>query len=254
MGGTFVKQTKYSIGLYPTSLVVKHLNNDTRLNLIFTDPLADTVNILTTYTEKVFVKKESRLTRNGAQPMSLVVGDFNGGNMTDIVTVNSDTHTIDIYFGFGNISFSNQFVYSIDSSISPCSIVAADFNEDFRLDIVFVSCKSDQIGVLLGIGNGSFANVIIYSTGLNSLQHSVSTIDINNDSKLDIILTNEDTNSISVLLGHGNGTFSTVKLLQLEYGTNPFSTVFGDLNGDGKLDMAVANNGTDSLSILLQTC
>ena len=87
-----------------------------------------------------------------------------------------------------------------------------------------------------------------------NLLGTIRTLDRNNDSKLDIILTNEDTNSISVLLGHGNGTFSTVKLLQLEYGTNPFSTVFGNFNDDKKLDMAVANNGSDSLSILLRTC
>lgn len=127
----------------------------------------------------------------------------------------------------------------MDSSVLPCSIDADDFDNDLLLDIVFAVCKSDLIDVIFGIGNGSFENLNFYSSGVNSVHRSVSTMDIN---------------SIGVLLGQGNGTFSTVTLFQLEYGSNPFSTVFGDFNGDGKLDMAVVNNGSDSLSILLQTC
>ena len=56
-------------------------------------------------------------------------------------------------------------------------------------------------------------------------------------------------NSVSVLLGRGDGTFRT----KTDYGVGgtPFSVAIGDLNGDGKLDLAVANGGSASVSILI---
>ena len=212
------------------------------------------MNVLIAYMQTVLDKNKTLLTGNGSKPMSLVVGDFNNDSIMDIATINSGTHNIGVFLGYNNISFTNQIVYTLNSTISPCSLAAGDFDNDLQLDIVFADCKSDMIGVILGRGNGSFGNLKFYSSNSNSLRNSIASMDINNDTNLDIIVTNQDSNSIGVIFGYGNGTFGSVILFQLEYGSNPFSTMFGDLNGDGKVDMAMINNGTDSLSVLLQTC
>jgi len=54
---------------------------------------------------------------------------------------------------------------------------------------------------------------------------------------------------VSVLLGNGDGTFQAA----VDYGTGnyPFSVTSGDFNGDGKPDLAVANTGSDNVSVLL---
>ena len=67
--------------------------------------------------------------------------------------------------------------------------------------------------------------------------------------KADLVVVNQGSNTISVLLGNGNGTFQP----RTDYatGTGPAGVAVGDFNGDGKLDIAVANKGANSVSILL---
>jgi hypothetical protein len=144
----------------------------------------------------------------------------------DIGFANSGTDSIDIFLGYGNISFMNQSTYS--TGIQPYSIAVGDFNNDTRLDIVVANYGSDNVGIFLGHGNGTFANQMTYSTGLSSSPYSVAVGDFDNDAVVDIVVANYGTNNIYVLLG--------------------------DFNNDRKLDLAVANNGTDSLYIFLQTC
>src|SRR5262249_53871747 len=80
--------------------------------------------------------------------------------------------------------------------------------------------------------------------------------DFNGDGKLDFVITNGNSNSVSILLGKGDGTFET----NVDYptGGQPISVAVGDFNGDGKLDLATANQncstvpcGAGSISVLL---
>jgi hypothetical protein len=79
--------------------------------------------------------------------------------------------------------------------------------------------------------------------------NSVVTVDFNKDGKQDIATANSRSNTVSVLLGKGDGTFQG----HVDYGTggSPQSVAVGDFNGDGKLDLAVANSATNTVSILL---
>ena len=120
------------------------------------------------------------------------------------------------------------------------------------MNIVVVNYNANNVSIFLGYG--SFANQTTYSTGLYSSPYSVAVGDFNNDTRLDIVVTNYAINTLGVLLGRDYGTFATVILFSMDYGSHPFFIVVGDFNNDRKLDFAVANNGTDSLHILLQTC
>ncbi|HEY6293675.1 MAG TPA: choice-of-anchor D domain-containing protein, partial [Terriglobia bacterium] len=85
---------------------------------------------------------------------------------------------------------------------------------------------------------------------------SVVAADFNSDGKQDLAVANESADSVSILLGNGNGTFQS----HVDYATGlgPQDVVVGDFNGDGKLDLAVADAGensqgqvADTVSILL---
>jgi hypothetical protein len=73
--------------------------------------------------------------------------------------------------------------------------------------------------------------------------------DFNGDGKIDLACGNFSANTVSVLLGNGDGTFQT----HVDYGTGtgPSAVVTADLNGDGKLDLAATNLTSNTVSILL---
>src|SRR5258706_12689763 len=80
------------------------------------------------------------------------------------------------------------------------------------------------------------APFLSFDTGNNPL--SVVIGDTNGDGKPDLVLANYTSNTVSVLLGNGDGTFGGRR--DFGTGNNPYSVAIGDLNGDGKLDLAVA--------------
>jgi hypothetical protein len=78
---------------------------------------------------------------------------------------------------------------------------------------------------------------------------SVAVGDFNRDGILDIVTANSRGNTVSVLLGNGDGTFQAPR--NFAAGTQPSSVAVADFNGDGVLDLAVANNGSNNVSVLL---
>ena len=82
----------------------------------------------------------------------------------------------------------------------PSYVAVGDFNNDTYLDIVVANQGDNNISVLLGYGDGSFANQTTYSTG--SYPQSVAVGNFNSDRHLDIVVANYDDNDISVLLGY----------------------------------------------------
>ena len=93
----------------------------------------------------------------------------------------------------------------------------------------------------------TFAPVVTYAVGVNP--YWIALGDFNADSNLDISVTNPGSNTVSVLLGNGNGTFQPA--INSTTGSAPQGIVVGDLNGDGKFDLIIANNGASTVSILL---
>ena len=80
---------------------------------------------------------------------------------------------------------------------------------------------------------------------------SIAIADVNHDGKLDILVANETSGSVSVLLGNGKGRFTPAAGSPFACGKSPSDIAVGDFNGDGNPDLVVANTGTPYLTILL---
>ncbi|CAF1192917.1 unnamed protein product [Adineta ricciae] len=145
-----------------------------------------------------------------------------------------------------------QTTYS--TGLSPWSIATGDLNKDALLDIVVANYGDDSISIFFGQPNGSFLSQTILTTGLKSEPYSISVGDFNQDTLLDIIVMNNGVNNVYVFLGYGNGTFKGLTVFSIGFGSLPISLAVGDFNNDEKLDFAIANEGTDNLKIILQTC
>jgi hypothetical protein len=136
----------------------------------------------------------------------------------------------------GPLSFAPAVFYSA-SSMSH-SFALADLNGDGRPDIVAVTSSYSlmmvrpEILVLVNMGDGSFATGVSYP-----LEHdtTVGIGDLNGDSKPEIVVTNAGSNTLTVLLNKGDGTFAAQPAVTLTPG--PSAVSVGDVNGDGKGDV-----------------
>ena len=145
-------------------------------------------------------------------------------------------------------------------------VAVADVNGDGKPDLIVANecgnanCTTGSGSVLLGNGDGTFQAAVSYSSGGGD-SWSVAVGDVNGDGKPDLLITNYcvDSNcdgSVGVLLGNGNGTFQPV-VTYPSGGAFTVGVAVKDVNGDGKLDLLVANNcidancATGSVSVLL---
>ncbi|MBS0267227.1 MAG: VCBS repeat-containing protein, partial [Planctomycetes bacterium] len=134
----------------------------------------------------------------------------------------------------------------------PAYVVStADFNGDGILDLVAANARNQDrnLSVLLGRGDGTFGPETGYAAG--NYTDAVTVADINNDGSPDLVTPNYYSNSVSIFLNNNDhsGTFRPVATVAA--GANPNSVVVKDLNGDGKLDLAVANRSGNSIFIYL---
>lgn len=136
----------------------------------------------------------------------------------------------------------------------PDGVAIGDFNGDGIPDLAVTIQGSITVNIFSGVGDGTFQSGPVYPIG--ALPTSVTTADLNGDGKLDLVTANGSDISvqgnISVLLGNGDGTFQPA--VNYDAGSLPSSVAIADYNGDGKLDLAVADESEISgneVSVLL---
>jgi FG-GAP-like repeat len=112
----------------------------------------------------------------------------------------------------------------------------ADFNADGRADIATAGL---DVEILLGNGNGTFQPNVKY--GIGTTLTGITTGDFNNDAKLDLAVSINDTVEVGVLLGRGDGTFSQANRFSTGATGSPTSIVAADFNLDGRLDLMTSD-------------
>lgn len=146
--------------------------------------------------------------------------------------------------------FSPAVNYPVGST--PYSSVSGDFNLDGIPDLAVVNYYNFNVGILLGIGIGTFAPQVTYPVYSGGSPFYLATADFNKDTYLDLVSINPDfERSVagSVLLGNGSGGFAA----PINYQTSGYarSVAVGDFNLDTKPDIVVPNSDTNNLSVLL---
>jgi hypothetical protein len=183
----------------------------------------------------------------GSGTTSLAVADLRGNGRLDVVVANQGGESngdgsAGVLLGKGDGTL--QPVVTYDSGgVDPTSIAVADVNGDGKPDLLVVNGSNNTVAVLLGNGDGTFRSPVLYDSGGYD-PGSIAVADVNGDGKLDIVVANYEnfagTGIIGVLLGNGDGTFEP----PVTYGGAGLQgatwVAVADLNGDGKLDIAVA--------------
>jgi len=140
------------------------------------------------------------------------------------------------------------------SLLSTSGQAAADADESETAQVgnsglLVTDLALNQVIAFLSKGDGTFQRFRTYTVGDGPIALGIG--DFNGDGKTDWITADYLSNTLTVGLGNGDGTFSRLSSIFLIGGVNPSSLAVADFNRDGRLDVAVANFGSDNVTILL---
>jgi hypothetical protein len=185
----------------------------------------------------------------GGEPLSIAIADLDGDEIMDLVTVNGwKANAVTVHLGLARGRYEAPTSTRVVSAAAPLSAAIADVNVDGFLDIVTANASSSNVSVLINSSGGSFD--VQSSVAVGSFAGYVATHDLNSDGSVDLAVTHSP-NDIVVLLNAGSGEFGAPTAFFV--GSNYFanSIAIGDVNGDGKPDVATANVNPHNASILI---
>ena len=189
----------------------------------------------------------------GPTTIPIAVGDFNADGILDVVTGSGSTanESLTISLGKGDGTFSAGQNVSIGTFNT--FFVVADFNKDGIPDVAVLNTTSALVTLFLGNGDGTVTASPEAPTSTGSDPCAIAAGDFNGDGIPDLAIStncgNDVGGSLTILLGNGNGTFTAAA--SPATGAAPEYIATGDFNGDGKLDLAVANLIGGTVTILL---
>jgi len=188
-------------------------------------------------------------------PASVAHGDVDGDGRVDIVSANVNSSTLTVFLQEEDGGFAQPLSLG-DSSLTngPRSVALGDVDGDGRVDIVSANFFSNTLTVFLQVEGGGFAQPL--SLGDSSLTHGPRSVvlgDVDGDGRVDIVSANALGNTLTVFLQEEGGDFAEPLSLGDSSLTNdPRSVALGDVDGDGRVDIASANLGSDTLTVFVQ--
>jgi trimeric autotransporter adhesin len=228
---------------YPQSVTVADFNGDGKLDLAvpvysIATPAAD-MNILLGNGDGTFTAGPA-FPLTGQNVNNAVAADFNGDGIPDLALSLPDANQVQVLLGNGSGGFTAKPAISVNHLYV---LATGDLNQDGKPDLITANCGLGTITILLGNGDGTFTTSGSPSAG--GCASAIGVGDFNGDGIPDLALAISSgvdgvPGFLTILLGNGNGTFTAVAGNPAT-GNAPFSIAVGDFNGDGILDLAVAN-------------
>jgi hypothetical protein len=260
--GTFAPApgSPIAVTFEPQALVVGDFNHDGKMDVAMTNGYYNgVVTILLGNGDGSFTPAPGAPTTVGDSFQivnSLATGDFNGDGIQDIAVGVSGSYygpgVLVVLLGNGDGTFKE--LPSVNLAQDSASPIAGDFNRDGITDLAIVDYYGSQIAIYLGKGDGTFQQAPNSPLAVGPEATGAVAADLNGDGIIDLAVANligpSSNGTVTVLLGVGDGTFTPVSASP-PIGNSPFNIAYGDFNGDGKTDLATANNSDDTVSYLL---
>jgi VCBS repeat protein len=168
---------------------------------------------------------------------AVATGDLNADRKPDIVSVDVNSDRVSILLNRGGFAFRTAHVYrSRVRKYGSWSVAIGDLNGDQRPDLATADPDANTATILFNTGDGRFRRVGAYATGASP--KDVALGDLNGDHSLDLVTANEDASRVSVFINAGAGSFENRRDYRAGRASKTNSVAIGDLNADGKLDLA----------------
>jgi hypothetical protein len=251
--GRFREGREYVVGESPGSVAIGELNGDRKPDLAVANEETNSVSVLLNSGDGTFGGRRDYPT--GGAPVSVAIGDLNADGRPDLAVANfvvPDVNitgvpgTVSVLLNSGDGGFQAKVDYR--TGRRPLQVVIGDLTGDGQPDLA-TGNRSDTVSVLANAGNGSFAPPVDSRAG--SGPRAVAIADLSGDGRLDLATanTNADVNTVSVLINGGRGIFRPKR--DYRAGNGPFAIAIGDVNGDGRPDLAAAVSSGNGVSVFV---
>ncbi len=257
----FASKIDFATGSSPYATAMGDIDGDGIPDMVTANLSSNTVSIIRNTSTSGSVSFDAKVditTSTGPRYITLV--DFNGDGKLDIAVTASGSGSINVFCNTstsGSISFATPLAFILSY---PQGVSFGDFDGDGKPDLVVAGLITNDVNVYPNTSTSgiiSFGTKVSFTTGAGSNPANIRVGDINGDSKPDIAVTNGTNSTVSVFrnTSTGTGNFGFATHVDFATGTSPFGISIGDIDGDGKPDLAIANNatGVNTVSVLRNT-
>ncbi len=241
-----------SIGGGGRGMDMKDMDGDGDLDIAVANRGSNTATVLENNGNATFI---STTLPSAGEPRAATFGDFDGDQDLDLAVTNNDGFNVRLFRNDAGV-FTPWHILSTAPNQAE-GITAVDLDGDGDIDIA-TGAEDDNTGVnnaVIFLNNGggiSFTGPLAFNTsGVGT--SGVIAVDLDCDGLLDLALSNQDSNNVSLLKNLGAGNFGPASLLPI--GSNPEAFSQADLNGDGLADLVTGNRDSANMSVMInQTC
>jgi hypothetical protein len=254
---SYAAKVDFTTGLFPYSVSIGDLDGDGKADLAIANQSSNTVSVFRNTGSAGTISYAAKVDfATGSDPSSASIGDLDEDGKADLAVANASSNTVSVFRNTGSagtISYATKVDFA--TGISPLSVSIGDLDGDGKADLAVANKGSNTVSVFRNTGSAgtiSYAAKVDFAADEGS--YSVSIGDLDGDGKADLAVANYNSNTVSVFRNTGSvGTISYAAKVDFATGTNPASVSIGDLDGDGKADLAVANQISNTVSVFRNT-
>jgi hypothetical protein len=236
-----IREVSIAVGKGPRWISVADVNHDRNPDILVTNADDGTVSVLLGDGKGQFQNAAGSPFAAGHLPNDIAVADMNGDGNLDMVIADHQSPYLTILLGDGRGGFrpAPGSPFDVHSTPHPHGVSVGDFNGDGRPDVVTDSWGNNQIELLLGDGKGGIGTPGRYFPVGRRPYERLRSADFNGDGFPDVVTTNLDDGTVTILLGDGKGGFRNAPGSPISAGGKPWQVFAGDLNEDGSADLAI---------------
>ena len=255
--GSFGGKTDFITAANPIDICTADFNDDGKPDIATANNLANLISVFKNEggPATILFGTKIDLATNSA-PQGIHTGDVDGDGKSDLlVTCVGAPGTVSVYRNTstnGNISFASKIDFSTGND--PTHVVVHDMDSDGKPELIISNYNSSSISILKNTTTGnniSFATKVDFTTG-TLLPRRLVINDFDDDGKPDIAVAayNSTTSALYIFKNNGNsGNISFLPFVQYAAAGGSWSIDAGDLDADGKADIAMVNYSNRTLSV-----